>query len=106
MSEQLAETWGVSSQSPKIIKLYAFGKETNVIIGSASGYPDSGFFPSDEEAIKNARVMAASFELLEALQEAASWLVLLEANKISLDGVKAIENAKAAIAKAKGASHE
>lgn len=69
---ELAETWGISGESPKIIKLYAFGKETNVIIGSASGYPNSGFFPSDEEAMVNARIMAASLDLLALAKQYAS----------------------------------
>jgi hypothetical protein len=61
--------WGVSSQSPRIIKKYDDLGETNVILGSASAYPQSGFFESDESAIANARLMAAAPELLELLLE-------------------------------------
>jgi hypothetical protein len=61
--------WGISSESPRIIKQFDSLGESNVIIGSASGYTGSGFFPSDEEAIVNARIMAASLDLLEALKD-------------------------------------
>jgi hypothetical protein len=61
------KSWGVSANSQTIIKEFdAFG-ETNIIIGSASGYPNSGVFPGDDDAIKHARLMAAAPDLLEAL---------------------------------------
>jgi hypothetical protein len=59
--------WGISSESPTIVKQYDFLGETNVIIGSASGYPGSSFFTSDDEAVHNARLIAAAPELLEVL---------------------------------------
>lgn len=64
--------WGISTESPTIIKAYdAFG-ETKIIIGSASGYRGSPFFPSDETAALNARLMAAAPQLLDALQRAGA----------------------------------
>jgi hypothetical protein len=62
--------WGLSSQSPTIIKQYDSLGETNVIVGSASAYSGSPFFPSDDEAHLNARLMAAAPDLLEALKYA------------------------------------
>lgn len=60
--------WGVSSAAPTIIKAFdAFG-ETDIIIGSASSYQNSPFFPSDEEAALNARQMAAAPQLVAALE--------------------------------------
>jgi hypothetical protein len=64
--------WGLSSETPTIIKAFdAFG-ETNIIIGSASGYTGSPYFPSGETAAANARLMAAAPQLLEALRRTAN----------------------------------
>jgi hypothetical protein len=62
--------WRVSKESSTIIE-----NEHGQIIGSASGYPDSGYFPSNETAVANAVLMAAAPEMLEALiaQERADW---------------------------------
>lgn len=98
--------WGISSQSPRIIKKYDSLGETNVILGSASAYPQSRFFESEESAIKNALLMSAAPELFEALQR-----VLLEYELVINSAYcqcdrddAAIAAANAAIAKATGAN--
>jgi hypothetical protein len=59
--------WGISSQTPTIIKAFdAFG-ETDIMIGNAAGYSGSPFFPSDEVAAANAKLMAAAPQLAHAL---------------------------------------
>jgi len=60
--------WGVSSENSTIIKAFdAFG-ETDIIIGSATGYSGSPFFPSDEVATFNVQLMAAAPQLAYALK--------------------------------------
>ncbi len=101
-TKHTGKRWGVSSENPKIIvELTAFGAETNTIIGSSSGHPNSGFFPSEEEAIENAFLFAAAPELLEALQS----LLDLGVVTPTRDWPAAAAKARAAIAKATGASH-
>lgn len=65
--------WRVSTQSPTIIQVdyRMIGSDAGKLIGSACGYPDSGFFPTDEEAKANAHLIAAAPELLEFVKE---WL--------------------------------
>ncbi len=66
MSEKPKHTegdWQVSKESSTIIT-----NEHGLIIGSASGYPDSGYFPSNETAVANAVLMAAAPRMLEALE--------------------------------------
>lgn len=94
--------WRVSEQSPTIIKqdMRMIGNESGVLIGSASGYTGSGFFPTDEEAVANARLIAAAPELLEALEEVMSMLGS-ELVKDTL-GYEWHDKARAAIAKATG----
>lgn len=83
--------WCLSDESPMIIQ-----DECKVIVGSASTYPNSGYFPGQKEAEANARLIAAAPELLEAcegllgLAERDGWLHV------------AVNAARAAIAKAKG----
>lgn len=99
--------WGVSHESPRIIKQYDCLGESNVIIGSASGYPNSGFFPSDEEAIANARVMGASLDLLRVTEAAIQWMQgdkwRFDKDPMKRESWEITMNAmKAAVAKAKG----
>ncbi|VWD01809.1 acetyl-CoA carboxylase [Burkholderia aenigmatica] len=60
--------WGISAESPTIIKQFDLMGETPVIIGSATGYTGSPFFPSEAEAVGNALHFAASFDMAEALE--------------------------------------
>lgn len=58
--------WVVSAKSRTTIKQADFLGETNVLVASASGHPNSGLFPTDEEAIHNAHLIAAAPDLLDA----------------------------------------
>ena len=89
--------WCLSDESPMIIE-----DECKVIVGSASTYPNSGYFPGQKEAEANARLIAAAPELLEALEKA------LDDSACDGDqcGTEWHELARAAIAKAKGESNE
>lgn len=89
--------WGISSQSPRIIKQYDGLGDTNVIIGSASGYPKSGFYPDDETALANARLIVAAPDLLEVLQ-------VIAADSRWISGEPLLMQVRAAIAKATGAA--
>lgn len=67
--------WRVSDENPKIViedrlPFYREGR----IVAKVSGYPDSGFFFSDEEAADHARLIAAAPELLNALDLVKSHL--------------------------------
>lgn len=77
--------WGVSSESPNIVKQYDCFGETRVIIGSASGYTGSACFPTDEEAVHNARLIAAAPELLNAVEKQHRAIDRLLARLIELD---------------------
>ena len=79
--------WQLSSESPTIIKqdMSLIGlPDGGVLIGSAFGYESSGFYPTNEQAISNARLIAAAPELLAAAECDAAmdlpteqvWLVL------------------------------
>jgi len=97
--------WCISTESPTLIKqdMSIIGSNSGVLIGSASGYTGSGYFPTDETAIVNARLMAASPDLLEALQLCLSEFEErydLESPSTN-PGVKvAVDQARTAIAKA------
>ncbi|WP_157646659.1 hypothetical protein [Burkholderia ubonensis] len=67
-----AGPWGISSESPTIIKQFDFMGETPMIIGSASAYPESPFFPTDDEAVGNALHFAAAFEMADVLEMIAA----------------------------------
>lgn len=68
MSNHTPGPWATSRECPKIIKLAPDNLgESNVLISSAHGHPGSGFFPSEEEAIANARLISAAPDLLAAL---------------------------------------
>lgn len=54
--------WCISDENPKIIKedLSMIGSSRGVLIAFACGHHNSGFYPSDEQAIANARLIAAA----------------------------------------------
>src|SRR5690606_17742348 len=91
--------WRLSSESPTIIKQCTslIGlPDGGVLIGSACGHESSGFFPTNEQAISNARLIAAAPELLEALESVLG-------NCLDSEGLAAAyAKARAAIAKARG----
>lgn len=57
----------VSSKHPRIIKMHDFMGETDVMVASASGMTNSGFFPTDDEAIANARRLVAAWNACECI---------------------------------------
>ena len=61
MSEHTSGKICVSSKHPRIIKMHDFMGETDVMVASASGMTNSGFFPTDDEAIANARRLVAAW---------------------------------------------
>lgn len=87
--------WGISSQSVSTIKQFDFMGETSVLIASAQGHDNSGFFPSYDERDANARLIAAAPDLLEALKG-----VLRVADRATDE----FDAARAAIAKATGSA--
>ena len=97
--------WRISNESRTIIQqdMSFIGSDHGVLIGSASGHPDSGFFPPDCEAIANARLMAAAPEMLDALNRIAN-LDYVEVGKAASAILKAAEIAREAAAKATGES--
>ncbi|WP_260438307.1 hypothetical protein [Burkholderia sp. Bp8995] len=60
--------WGISSESPTIIKQFDGLGETNVIIGSASSYDSSPYFPSKEESLGNAKLFSAAHDMALILE--------------------------------------
>jgi len=95
--------WRVSPNSPTIIlKDNRPISHDGISIGSASGYTNSGFFPSYEEAIANARLMAVAPELLDALQWAIKFIDIYAA-KAAGPATPELNRARAAIAKVLGA---
>lgn len=98
MSKHTPGPWCLSDESPMIIE-----DKHKVIVGSASTYPHSGYFPSENEAKANARLIAAAPDLLEALKSIAEFWNR-DHNEKALIGAcwHAVETAEAAIAKAEG----
>ena len=91
--------WRISGESATTVQAdyRAINSEGGVLIARALGYPNSGYFPSDDEATANARLIAAAPELLESLERCF--------NIMNNGGTWSIEDqaaARAAIAKAKG----
>ena len=91
--------WRISGGSATTVQAdyRAINSEGGVLIARALGYPNSGYFPSDDEATANARLIAAAPELLESLERCF--------NIMNNGGTWSIEDqaaARAAIAKAKG----
>jgi len=60
--------WGISAESPTIIKQFDFMGESPVIIGSAASHPGSAYFPTNQEAIENALLFAASLDMAMTLE--------------------------------------
>lgn len=98
--------WRVSDENPKIViedrlPFYSEGR----IVAKVSGYPDSGFFFSDEEAADHARLIAAAPELLEAMTyiERKLDFYLRHQTEIPVQEVLSMwDVAHAALAKARG----
>lgn len=67
MSEHTPGRLCISSESPKIIKACDFMGESSVIVGSASGHNNSGFFPTDEESVANARRLVAAWNACDGI---------------------------------------
>lgn len=72
MSAPVRGPWRVSYTSPFIIveDFGMIGDGGGRLIGSAASYPGSGLMPDDDEAIENARLFAASPDLLAACEAA------------------------------------
>jgi hypothetical protein len=107
MSAHTSGPWCLSSESPTIIKQAdPFGGNDGVLIGSAAGYTGSGFFPTDEEAIANARLIAAAPDLYDAADNALGVLIGCCVAGDGIDDRKAMLDARqmlrAAINKATG----
>lgn len=68
MSEHTPGRLCISSESPKIIKACDFMGESSVIVGSASGHNNSGFFPTDEESVANARRLVAAWNACDGIE--------------------------------------
>ena len=96
--------WRISGESATTVQAdyRAINSEGGVLIARALGYPNSGYFPSDDEAAANARLIAAAPELLEALEALRDNVGTCICYDESAREFNAWEMAKAAIAKAKG----
>ena len=95
--------WRISGESATIVQTddRAINSEGGVLIARALGYPNSGYFPSDDEATGNAALIAAAPELLEAAEGIVSrWDSPLWKDQPHT-GIF-IDRLRAAIAKAKG----
>lgn len=95
--------WGISSESPTIVKAFDEFGETRIIVGSASGYKDSPCFPSDATAAANAQLMAAAPQLLCALQSIVKSLADHD-DEGMIEHADQMTAARAAIAKATGSA--
>lgn len=97
--------WRISDENPKIIKqdLSMIGSNRGVLVAFACGYQNSGLYPSEEQAIANARLIAAAPENLQSNSELATIVrELCAAYKHPLPE-DALARSDAAIAKATGA---
>jgi len=95
--------WRISGESATTVQAdyRAINSEGGVLIATALGYPNSGYFPSDDEATANAALIAAAPELLEAAEGIVSrWDSPLWKDQPHT-GIF-IDRLRAAIAKAKG----
>lgn len=97
--------WRVIAGSGKIVEQYYPAIDMpGVQIGSASSYPNSGHFPSDEAGLANAHLIAAAPELLEALQSLKCELILSDVDMGYIESHfrPSLDKATAAIQKALG----
>lgn len=86
--------WMVSPRTPGIIiRDYTPISDEGELIASAHGYSNSGYFPSDEEGVANARLIAAAPELYASLKEMLEWCIW---------DTEYAARARAALAKAEG----
>ena len=99
MSKHTPGPWCISKESPTIIKrdLSLIRSDHGVLIGSACGHPNSGFYPSESESVANARLIAAAPELYEVARQISEYQLEGEGD---LKGIA--QRARAAIAKATG----
>ena len=119
MSKHTPGPWRVSNENLKIIKrdFREIGCNDGELIASTCGHPDSGFYPSEEQAIANAQLIAAAPELLDALRwyeaqaknmgkaaiHSDSKTLLSIMHEVAVDYGK---RARAAITKATGVEHD
>jgi len=70
MKKHTPGPWRISAESQSIVEQdnQAIGSVLGLLIATAHGYTDSGYFPDDDEGVSNARLIAAAPELLEALK--------------------------------------
>lgn len=96
--------WCISDESPKIIKqdLSMIGSSREVLIAFACGHHNSRFYASDEQAIANARLIAAAPENLQSNSELATIVRELCAAYEHPLPEDALARSDAAIAKATG----
>lgn len=96
--------WRISDENPKIIKqdFSMIGSNHGAIVACACGYDNTVFYPPEEQAIANARLIAAAPELLEALKAMIDAERVYESGLRSSEELDALEKAHAAIAKATG----
>jgi hypothetical protein len=88
--------WRVSKESSTIIE-----NGHGLILGSSCGYDDSGYFPSDQTAVVNARLIAAAPDFLEAAELHEAALAEPDHDKRETMLIEAGKLRRAAIAKAK-----
>ena len=90
--------WTISRESPTIIVTslshIGLSDDAGVLIGSAAGYPNSGFYPSPTEGIANARFMAAASPdcIARLLNEIERLRARLEVADHGIDGIEARDN--------------
>jgi len=100
MTRHTPTPWRLSPESPRIIK----PDYSRCLIASAMGHPNSGFYPSDEEADANAAFIVVA---CNAHDELVATLSRLVAESTHHDGAEyedgewlALDAARAALAKA------
>jgi len=96
--------WRISDENPKIIKqdFSMIGSNHGAIVACACGYDNTVLYPSDEQAIANARLIAAAPENLQSNSELATIVRELCAAYEHPLPEDALARSDAAIAKATG----